>query len=121
MILRRSRRFTVQMAEYETYSFGADVEMSHKDLGVSDEELATMSVSDYTALRDNLTTAVLEELFVQLDEDIERTAHQTENRHSFIRRARRLVKLMDGAATPEPPPQATATTAKTKTIARKAR
>lgn len=91
MILRRHRKFTVQMAEYETFSFGADVELSHIDLGYTDEEVANMSTSDYAAMRDELTAAVLEELHEQLTEEIERTAQDSENRRTFVRRAKRLM------------------------------
>lgn len=122
MIIRRSKKFVIQMREYETFAFGADVEMSHHDLGFTDEQVATMSESDYAALRERIIAAVQEELFEQLHEDLDRTAALVENRKSFVRRANVLIRTMtDGLAIqPEPSPKPTTQTAK-KAIARKPR
>ena len=87
MILRRSRRLTIKMAEYETYSFGADVEMSHADLGITDAVLTKMTPKEHAALRQQLTEAVLAELDEQLVGEIQEAAELTEHNRSFILKA----------------------------------
>ena len=84
MILRRHRRFTVRMAEYESYSFGADVELSHTDLGITDEQVLEMTSAQRTKLREQLTEAVLAELDEQLLGEVQESAELTEHRRSFI-------------------------------------
>ena len=87
MNIRRHRRYTVQMAPYETYSFGADVEMSHHDLGVPDAELAGLDEAGHRELVESLTAAVLNELGGQLHDEIADAAELTQNQKSFLLRA----------------------------------
>lgn len=87
MLIRRHRRYTVTMAPYETYSFGADVEMSHHDLGVTDAALKTMDDDGHKELVANLTNAVLNELGEQLSAEISDAIQLTENQKSFLLRA----------------------------------
>ncbi len=101
MKIRRSRRFTVKMAEYETYAFGGDVEMDHHDLGYADEDLVSMEPEEYGRLRDELTAAVLEELHEQLIGEIHSTAHITAHQKSFL-----LKVLRSQRQPPQPQPQA---------------
>lgn len=87
MIIRRERRYTVNMAQYESYSFGAGVEMSHHDLGVSDSELAAMDEAEHKEVVDSLTAAVLNTLAEQLQDEIADATALTENQKSFLIRA----------------------------------
>lgn len=87
MILRRHRRFTVNMGDYESYSFGADVELSNQDLGITDEQVLEMSPAEHTALRERLTEAVLAELDEQLIGEVQEAAELTDHQRSFILRS----------------------------------
>lgn len=87
MIIRRARRYTVNMGDFESYSFGADIEMSHRDLGVSDAALIKLSAEKRTELTSKLTTSVLKELSEQLDVEIEDASKLTKNQKSFLRKA----------------------------------
>lgn len=75
------------MAPYETYSFGADVEMSHHDLGVGDDELTGLDEAGHKELVESLTAAVLNELGSQLHDEITDAAELTQNQKSFLLRA----------------------------------
>ena len=87
MIIRRHRRFTIKMGEYEMYAFGADVELSHHDLGHSDTDVVKMSSAQRKALGEALTEAVLVALDEQLIEEVQESAELTEHKRSFILRA----------------------------------
>jgi hypothetical protein len=87
VIIRRHRRYTVQMAPYETYSFGADVEMSHHDLGVSDAALAKATPEQRKTIAKDLTENVLDELGNQLNAEIDDACELTTNQKSFLRKA----------------------------------
>jgi len=87
MIIRRSRRYTVKMADFETYSFGADVEMSHHDMGLSDDDVTKLSDEDYEATKKDLTEHVLGELNNQLHDEIYDAAELTTNQKSFLLKA----------------------------------
>lgn len=87
MIIRRSRRYTVSMGNYESYSFGADVEMSHHDLGISDNQLKTMPPEAHVELRNNLTENVLAELSDQLHAEIQDAIALTDNQKSYLLQA----------------------------------
>lgn len=82
MIIRRSRRFTVNMGNYESYTFGAEVEMEHHDLGISDAKLLTI---DREALKAKLTKAVLDELEAQLLEEVSEAQQLSKEKRSFIK------------------------------------
>lgn len=87
MIIRRHRRFTIKMAEYEMYAFGADVEMSHEDLGHSDNDVIMMTPEQHTDLRKRLTEAVLDELDEQLIDEVREASELTAYKRSFILKA----------------------------------
>lgn len=90
MILRRARHFTVKMGgvgEYEMYRFGAEVELSHQDLGITDADVVVMTSVELSALRERLTEAVLAELDEQLVGEIQEAAELTEHNRSFILKA----------------------------------
>lgn len=101
MIIRRHRRFTVNMGDYETYSFGADVEMSHEDLGLSDNDVIMMTPAEHTALRARLTEAVLGELDEQLIGEVQEASELTAHKRSFLRR---VIADASAAARPKPKP-----------------
>lgn len=100
MIIRRHRRFTIKMAEYEMYSFGADVEMSHEDLGITTAEVVVMTPVELTALRARLTEAVLGELDEQLIGEVQEVAELTEHKRSFLLKA---IASASTATKPKPP------------------
>lgn len=87
MIIRRARRFTVKMGDYEVYSFGAEVEMANYDLGIPDEEVVQMTPAQRKRLRQKITDAVLAELDEQLIGEVQEAAELTEHKRSFILRA----------------------------------
>lgn len=87
MNIRRSRRYTVKMADYETYAFGADVEMSTNDIGVSDADMLSMSDEEFQSTKVNLTELVLEELNNQLHEEIQDAITLTNNQKSYLLKA----------------------------------
>jgi hypothetical protein len=87
MIIRRSRRYTVKMADYESYSFGADVEMSTNDIGVSDADMLGMSDEEFQSTKVNLTELVLEELNNQLHDEIQDAITLTDNQKSYLLKA----------------------------------
>lgn len=43
MKINRSRQFKINLANYESYSFGASVSVDHKDFGHSDEDVIDLS------------------------------------------------------------------------------
>lgn len=94
MIIRRSRRYTVKMQDYETYTFGADIEMSHHDIGMTDGELVNLDEDQYAELAESLTQQVLNALADQLTAEIESAAELTDHDKSF------LLKAFDLAPTP---------------------
>lgn len=105
MIIRRARHFTVKMGgvgEYEMYRFGADVEMSHEDLGIATSEVVKMTTVELAALRERITEAVLAELDEQLIGELQETAELTENKKSFILKA-----INHASAMPVAKPKAT--------------
>lgn len=102
MIIRRARRFSIKMQEYENYSFGAEVEMSHKDLGITDDEVIGMTPVELSALRARITEAVLEELDEQLIGEVQEVAELTDNRRSFLLKA---IASASAATKPQPKPQ----------------
>lgn len=87
MIVRRHRRYTVKMQDYETYSFGADVEMSHHDIGTTDAELVNLTEEEFADLVESLTAAVLNELSAQLHDEITDATELTKNQKSFLLKA----------------------------------
>lgn len=87
MIIRRSRRYTINMGDYESYSFGADVEMSNRDMGISDDEIEKLSDDEFQEIKDNLTANVLEELNRQLADEINDSATLTKNKKSYLLKA----------------------------------
>jgi len=87
MIIRRSRRYTVKMADYESYSFGADVEMSTNDIGVSDDDMLKMEDDEFQSTKTNLTELVLEELNNQLHDEIQDAITLTDNQKSYLLKA----------------------------------
>jgi hypothetical protein len=92
VIIRRSRRYTVQMAPYETYSFGADVEMSNNDIGVSDDDILKMDDDEFQSTKQGLTHFVLEELNNQLHDEIMDATTLTDNRKSYLLKAFGITK-----------------------------
>jgi hypothetical protein len=109
VIIRRFRRFGIKMAEYETYSFGADVEMSHEDLGISTEEVNTMSREEHKALRLRLTEAVLVELDEQLIDEVREASELTAHKRSFILRT--ITNASSQKPKPKPTPRKATTNA----------
>lgn len=103
MIIRRHRRFGIKMADYETYSFGADVEMSHEDLGHSDNDVIMMTPKEHAALRKRLTEAVLEELDEQLIDEVREASELTAHKRSFILKA--ITNASSQKPKPKPPPR----------------
>jgi len=103
VIIRRHRRFSIKMADYETYSFGADVEMSHHDLGISDDAVMKMTPAEHKALRLKLTDAVLDELDEQLLEEVREASELTAHKRSFLRR------IITDASSQKPKPKPTTT------------
>lgn len=87
MIIRRHRRFTIKMGDFEMYAFGADIELSNYDLGIPDEDVLKMTPKQRAALRAKLTDAVLEALDEQLIEEVQEAAELTDHHRSFILRA----------------------------------
>ena len=103
MIIRRARHFTVKMggpSDYEMYKFGAEVELSHEDLGIPTSEVLEMSPSGLAALRERLTEAVLAELDEQLIGEVQEAAELTEHRRSFLLRT-----IANTSAKPSPSPR----------------
>lgn len=86
MILRRSRRFTVNMGNYESYSFGCDVEMSHHDLNTDDSDLVGMTEEERSDLWGRLEAAVLERMNEQVTEEIRDSVELTQNQKTFLLR-----------------------------------
>lgn len=86
MILRRSRRFTVNMGNYESYSFGCDVEMGHRDLNIDDIDLVGMTKEDRDDLWSRLEAAVLERMNEQVTEEIRDSVELTQNQKTFLLR-----------------------------------
>jgi hypothetical protein len=75
------------MADYETYSFGADVEMSNNDIGVSDDDLRDMGDDEFATTKDTLTKFVLQELNDQLHDEIMDATTLTDNKKSYLIKA----------------------------------
>ena len=100
MIIRRHRRFTVKMGDYEMYSFGADIEMGHEDLGITNDRVSTMTSSEHAAMVKRLTEAVLGALEEQLIGEVQEAAELTEHKRSFILRA-----ITDAPAKPKAKPR----------------
>lgn len=96
MIIRRSRRYTVKMADYESYSFGADVEMSNWDIGVGDDEIVKMDDDEFQSTKTNLTQIVLEELNNQLHDEIQDAATLTDNKKSYLLKAFNITTTRKG-------------------------
>ena len=69
------------------YSFGADIELSHHDLGHSDTDVISMSPKQRAALAEALTEAVLVALDEQLIGEVQEAAELTDHKRSFILRA----------------------------------
>lgn len=84
MKLGRSRRLTVNFGDYEGYQFGADVGLTHHDIGYSDEEWTALTDEERTAATERLRKLVLDELHTQLHDEIEDSAMLTRQRKSFV-------------------------------------
>jgi hypothetical protein len=84
------------------YSFGADVELGHEDLGISTAEVVQMTTVELTALRERLTEAVLDALDEQLIGEVQEAAELTEYQRSFIVR-----NIRQPATAAKPKPTAT--------------
>ena len=80
MNITRSRRLTVNMGDYENYQFGAEVTVSHNDLGL-DDEAARVAAGQLAPRLKELADAVLDDL---LEQDIEDAAELTNNRKTFL-------------------------------------
>jgi len=81
----------------ESYRFGADVEMSHHDLGVSDAALAKATMEQRKSLQAKLTAKILTELQEQLEQEIEDACELTKNQKSFLRKAFGFAPTKQGA------------------------
>jgi hypothetical protein len=98
MIIRRERRYTVNMAQYESYNFGAAVELSHHDLGISDAALVKTTLEQRKDIAKKLTAKVLAELATQLSQEIEDACELTSNQKSFLRKAFGYTPIKRGSA-----------------------
>lgn len=82
MRLSRNRFFKVNMGNYESYSFGATVEATHHDVGLSDEE----AYADPDKAMQVITDWVMTQLNNQLVEEIQETTEVTEEQRSYLLR-----------------------------------
>ncbi len=87
MKIERERRFTVRMGEYETYVFGAKVEVDHRDLGIGHDALAELDADDHSEMIEQLFVLCEQTLVEALVADVEEAATLTEDKRSFILRA----------------------------------
>lgn len=87
MNVRRTRRYTVNMGNFESYTFGADVEFSHHDLGLSDADVEKLDDVEFAARLEELTELVLTTLNEQLSEEIADAANLTTQQKTFLHRA----------------------------------
>lgn len=98
MIIRKERKFIVRMAEYETYTFGADVTVGPEDLGYTPEAVAQLTDDEHEELL-NAQVDLLETTLMELvRRDIEESASLTPSRKSYIRSI-----FLDEPQSPEPP------------------
>lgn len=91
MRITRKRELTVSMGPYETYKFGAEVSVTHHDLGITDEALAADVAAnrgkDATPRHDLLQKLASDELDKALIQEIEDAADLTADKKSFLLRA----------------------------------
>jgi hypothetical protein len=76
------------MTQYENYTFGASVTMSHGDVGLTDEDARRRCASDdgRRALTDRITDEVMSALNELLIEEVSDAARLTDVDKSFILR-----------------------------------
>jgi hypothetical protein len=74
------------MGGFESYAFGADVELSHRDLGCSDEDVAVADAEEWDVLWGRLEKAVLDRLTEQVTEEIQDSVEITSNQKTFLLR-----------------------------------
>lgn len=98
MHITRRKELTVRMGEYESFKFSAEVGVTHRDFGISDDE-AHRSQEAAQSMRD----FVSEQLDLSLQADIDDAVELTQDRNSFL------------AAALRPPPLARSRTATRRT------
>lgn len=86
VILRRSRRFTVNFGNYESYAFGADVELSHHDLGYTDELITSATQAERDSIWRAMEADVLDRMTEQVTEEIRDSVEITSNQKTFLLR-----------------------------------
>lgn len=84
MHITRKKELTVRMGDYETFKFSAEVGVTHRDLGVSDEDLVD---ADLSAIFAKAQTAITEQLDAALADDINDAVDLTTERKSFLVKA----------------------------------
>lgn len=82
--IRRHRELKVNMGDYESYTFGADVTLSHHDFGVTDDALAEMKDDEREELQEEITVAVLHMINDQLKTEVADATHLTNYQRSFL-------------------------------------
>lgn len=79
MRIVRARHFTCNLGQFESYRFGAEIEITHRDLGYSD---------DHTVLAEDLavemTEVCLKILNDQLTQELEDAREITTEQKSFL-------------------------------------
>lgn len=84
MKITRERRLTVNLGNYESYAFGAHVEMSHHDLGFSDDDVRQMDGDAYATMEGSLVESVTATLNSLLLEDITDAQSLTAEKKSVV-------------------------------------
>lgn len=103
VIIRKGRTFGVRMAEFETFTFRADVTISHYDMGFTDEALAALSDTEHEDMLASMVDLIEITLVELLRRDIEEAANLTETRKDYIKSI-----FLDEPQTPDSPkPSAT--------------
>jgi hypothetical protein len=84
MIVKRERTLTVNLGNYESYKFGASVEMSHHDMGKTDDEVRALSDDEFSTLESELSAAVTASLNNLIAEDIADARNLTTDKKSIV-------------------------------------
>lgn len=97
MHITRSRSLTIRMGDYESITVKAEVGVTHRDFGFSDEQLSQLDAHLTLEIFERMQMIVADQLDTALADDIADAAELTGDRKSFIHKI----------ASPAPPAPAT--------------
>jgi hypothetical protein len=98
MRVTRSRKFTVNMGNYESYQFGGEISVSNYDLGFTDEQVAQLGTEEWENLSKTMEELALDSLHNLLVDEVHETASLTPDRKTFLLRALRPQRKADANA-----------------------